>query len=201
KLLGAYRRMLAIERNVVPDAALRREAPHPVKRSGLLRLLVGIDHVAGLVLRRREHGLRVHATELLEVTALDVVVLDLQHAALLPLAALRDLYVARDGLEGGLADVVGELVVVEALGGLHRLAEDLDVGVAPGAEIVAERIDTLRAGAGLVLLEELLGALEHHALRRDPGFVIDPAVEQGSELPLDRGRLQADHRAADQFRL
>src|SRR5262249_25771490 len=51
------------------------------KAQCLLRLLVGIDQVAGLVLRRREHGLRVHATELLEVTALDVVVLDLQHAA------------------------------------------------------------------------------------------------------------------------
>src|SRR5215813_13254916 len=139
--------MLAIERNVVPDAALRREAPHPVKRSGLLRLLVGIDHVAGLVLRRREHGLRVHATELLEVAALDVVVLDLQHAALLPLPALAELHVAHDGLERCLADVVGKLVVVEALGCLHRLAEDLDVGVAPGAEIVAERVDALGTGA------------------------------------------------------
>src|SRR5215470_18486290 len=78
--------------------------------------------------------------------------------ALRPLAALAELHVAHDGLERGLADVVGELVVVEALGGLHRLAEDLDVGVAPGAEIVAERIDALRAGPRLVLLEERLRA-------------------------------------------
>src|SRR5262249_37832418 len=139
----------------VPDAALRGEsAASGIKRRALLRLLVGIDHVAGLVLRRREHGLRIHAAELLEVAALDVVILDLQHAALRPLAALAELHVAHDGLERGLADVVGELVVVEALGRLHRLAEDLDVGVAPGPEIVAERIDALGAGPRLVLFEE-----------------------------------------------
>ena len=54
----------------------------------------------------------------------------------------------------GLADVVGKLVVVEALGCLHRFAEDLDVGVAPGPEIVAERVDALGTGPRLVLLEE-----------------------------------------------
>src|SRR6516165_9612752 len=91
------------------------------------------------------------------------------------------------GLERGLADVVGELVVVEALGGLHRLAEDLDVGVAPGPEIVAERIDALGAGPRLVLLEERLGAVERQGLRRDPGLIIDPAVEQRSELSLEHG--------------
>src|SRR5262249_59121682 len=104
------------------------------------------------VLRRREAGLRIHAEEVVEVAALDGVVLDLQDEALRPLAALAELAVAHDGLERGLADVAGALVVAEALGRLHRLAEDLDVGVAPGPEIVAERIDALGAGPCLVLL-------------------------------------------------
>ena len=54
---------------------------------------------------------------------------------------------AVDGLEGGLADVVGELVVLEAVGALDGVAEHLDVGVAPAAQIVAERIDALGLGA------------------------------------------------------
>ena len=37
---------------------------------GLLRLLVGIDDVAGLQVGRRQHGLRVHALELVDGVAL-----------------------------------------------------------------------------------------------------------------------------------
>ncbi len=74
---------------------------------------------------------------------LDAVILHLQHPALRPLAALAELDRTVDGLEGRLADVVGELVVLEAVGALDGVAQHLDVGIAPAAQVVAERIDAL----------------------------------------------------------
>src|SRR5262249_7913768 len=66
----------------------------------LLRLLVGIDHRAGLQLGRRQHGLVVHAAPGLEAGALlDVVVLHLQHSGLLPFAGRTELDRAVNGLE------------------------------------------------------------------------------------------------------
>ena len=128
-------------------------------------------------------------------------VLHLQHATLGPLAALAEFDRAVDGLERGLADVVGQHVVLEAVGALDCVAEHLDVGIAPAAQVVAQRIDALGLGALLVLLEERFGALEHHLLGRHPGLVVDEAVEQRAQLVLEHGRLQPDHGAADQLRL
>src|SRR5262249_9326727 len=137
------------------SAACERGASSSSSSGGsVLSLLVWVDHGPGLVLAGREHGLGVHAAELVELCALDVAVLHLEHPAFVPLAALAELDVPHDGLEGGGADVVGELVVIEALGCLHGVAEYLDIGVAPGAEVIAERIDALGGGAVLVLLEE-----------------------------------------------
>src|ERR1700730_11937583 len=155
---------MAVSCNLEARSARSADREH-FKRStrrALLRLLERIDHIAGLEIARREHGLRVHALELIDLAALDAVVLDLQHAALLPLAALAELHVAHDGLERGLADVVGERVVVEALGGLDGIPENLDIGIAPGPEVVAERVDAFRPGPRLVGLEERLCAREHH---------------------------------------
>src|SRR3954454_15391373 len=85
---------------------------------GLLRFcfLERVDHIAGLVFGRSEHRLRVHAAELVELAALDVVILHLQHSALLPLPAFAELHVAHDRLERGLVNVVGEGIVLQALG-------------------------------------------------------------------------------------
>src|SRR4051812_31367566 len=63
----------------------------------LLRLLVGVDQVAGFVLRRREHGLERHAAPDVKAGALlDVVILHLQHAGLRPLAVRAELDVAHN---------------------------------------------------------------------------------------------------------
>src|SRR5262245_58917849 len=62
-----------------------------------LGLFVGVDHVTGLEIRRRQYGLRVHTTELIETIALDVVILDLEHARLGPFALRAERHFAHDG--------------------------------------------------------------------------------------------------------
>ena len=75
---------------------------------------------------------------------------------LVPFAAFAELDVAHDGLEFVvLRDVVGELVVVEALGRPDRFAQHLEIGIAPAAEIVTERIDAFGRGARLIFFEEI----------------------------------------------
>ncbi len=74
-----------------------RRRPSPSVQS--LRLFVRVDHVAGLVVGGRQHGLGVHGAELLDVVGLDVVELDLQHPRLRPFAVLAELDVAQHGLD------------------------------------------------------------------------------------------------------
>src|SRR5262249_29091893 len=122
----------------------------------LLRLLVRVDHVAGPVFRRCEHGLIAHAAPGLEAGALlDVVILHLEEARLCPLPVRAVSPAAHDGLELVLAEIVRDLVVNGALGTTNRFAKHGDVGVAPSPEIIAERIGAFGRGACLVLLEEL----------------------------------------------
>ena len=54
------------------------------------------------------------------------------------------LHVADHGLERVSAHVIAELGVVEALGALDRLPDDLQLGVAPWCHVIAERIDAFR---------------------------------------------------------
>ena len=82
------------------------------------------------------------------------VILHLQHARLGPLAVLAEFDVAHDGLELVAVQVIGELVVVDALGAFDRLAEHLEIGIAPAAKIIAERIDAFGLRPRLVFLEE-----------------------------------------------
>ena len=42
----------------------------------------------------------------------------------------------------------------EGLCAFHRLAEQLEVGIAPAAEIITERVDAFGPGALLIFLEE-----------------------------------------------
>src|SRR5215468_8258062 len=89
----------------------------------LPRLLVRVDHVAGLVFRRCEHGLIAHAAPGLEAGALlDVVILHLEEARLCPLAVRAVSPAAHDGFELVLAEIVRDLVVNGALGTTNRFA-------------------------------------------------------------------------------
>src|SRR5262249_26940995 len=119
----------------------------------LFRLLVGVDQVTRFQVIRCEYALIGHAAKDIEAVALlDAVILHLQHAALSPFTVIAKLDVAVNGLKGGLLDVFGKLVIVERVGTSDRIAEHLDVGVTPTAEVVAERIDAFRLGALLVFL-------------------------------------------------
>src|SRR5262245_1017925 len=125
---------------MLPRKAHRRTAPlqlHPQAVSwSLLRLLVRIDHLARFVLRRRYHDLGRDVPELADVIALDVLELHLEHAGLRPFALGPEPHLADQRVERGLADVIGELVVVEAIRGRYRLLQDLKFGIAPGRDVV-----------------------------------------------------------------
>src|SRR6185312_8240625 len=65
-----------------PVSSRRARSVRPSRRAhrrrSVLRLGVGVDHVAGLELLRRQEDLVLHVAELLDVVALDVAELDLQ---------------------------------------------------------------------------------------------------------------------------
>src|SRR5581483_8973058 len=97
------------------------EAGSPISPDGpSLRLFVRIDHVASLKLRRGEYRLIVHA--LPGLTFFDVVILHLHHARFCPFTTRAITPAAHNGLELVLAQVVGDLVVVDAVGTFNRVA-------------------------------------------------------------------------------
>src|SRR5215475_1434967 len=182
-----------------------RAEPHDVLlRNGaywLPRLLVRVDHVAGLVFRRCKHSLIAHATPGLEAgTLLDVVILHLEEAGFCPLAVRAVSPAAHDGLELVRTEIVRHLVVNGTLGTTDRFAKHGDVGVAPSPEIIAERIGAFSRGTSLVLLEELRRR-RHYLFGRAPGLVVNDAVELGPKLGLDRDSLQTNHPPAEHLRL
>jgi hypothetical protein len=94
--------------------------------SGLFpRLSVRVHHVTGFVLRGRENRNRRRPAELLDIVALDVVVLHPDRPRLRPLAVRPEGYIALDCAERMGVQVFGELVVVESLCRGDRVAEDL----------------------------------------------------------------------------
>src|ERR1700736_1262782 len=86
---------------------------------------VGRHDVARLVFRRRDDHGGAGLLELLEVVAGDAAILREDDARLGPFPVVGELDVADYRLEGGLVDVLGDLGLVDALGLLDRLAEDL----------------------------------------------------------------------------
>src|SRR5215469_4812127 len=182
-----------------PDGTITVLATSPRGRFlwSLFGLLVRIDHLARLILRRRYYDLGRDVPELADVITLDVLELHLEHARLRPFARGPERHVADQGLERGVADVIGEFVVVEAFRGRYRLLQDLKLRVAPGRDVVAQHIDAFRRRPHLIPLHELRRAAEIHLVDRKPEVIVDEAVEQRAELGLDRGRLQPDHATAD----
>jgi hypothetical protein len=89
------------------------------------------------VLGRRYHELRRDVLELAEIVALDVLELELKHPRVRPLALGPEPHVTDQGLQGRFADVIGELVVVEAFGGRDCLLQKLKLGVAPRRNVVS----------------------------------------------------------------
>src|SRR5437588_10327101 len=80
----------------------------------LLRRSIGIDHGAGLVLRRPQDRLHAAVAELLEIAGRDMLELREQCTRLRPGAILRISNVADPGLERMMLHVIGERGVLEA---------------------------------------------------------------------------------------
>src|SRR5215471_9116151 len=148
---------------------------------------VGVDRLAGRILCRPDYRLPIIAPPLLKVAALYTVKLHLQHACLLPFTIWTIFDVADDRLERALAQVVGKLVLVEAFGGVDRLAEHLKIGVGKGWQVIAERVHSFPRCLRLVFLQKLVDARKLQGLSRLPEIVVDDAVELWPELLLDRG--------------
>ena len=81
-------------------------------------VVIGVDRLASRILCRPDDRLPLVALPLLEVAALDIVKLHLQDPCLLPFAIRAIFDIADDRLERALAQVFGELVLVEAFSGV-----------------------------------------------------------------------------------
>ena len=122
--------------------------------------------LAGRILCRPDDRLPFVALPLLKVAALDIVELYLQDACLLPFAIRTIFDVADDRLERAFAQVVGKRVLVEAFSGVDRLAENLEIGVGKGRQVIAERVDSFAWCLCLVFLQELVDPRKLQGLRR-----------------------------------
>src|SRR6516164_10717189 len=97
---GSFILNLPSHHSITSSAATNKPGGAHGAQCWLLRLLVRVDHVAGPVFRRCEHGLIAHAAPGLEAGALlDVVILHLEEARLCPLAVRAVSPAAHDGLE------------------------------------------------------------------------------------------------------
>src|SRR4051794_32438565 len=98
--------MRASPRKEEPPPEAPRAAAPELPAMLLPGAAVGIDHLACLELRRADDDLPVHAAELVEVVALDALILHRNDAALGPLAVLAELDVAEHRLERVAADML-----------------------------------------------------------------------------------------------
>src|SRR5262249_8312118 len=127
----------------------------------LPRLLEGIDHIARLVFGWRNDGQGIGVLELVDTITLDAAELRLEDPRLRPFAVFAERYIADDGFECGLAQVISEFGVVDAFGRRDRLSEDIEIRIAERGHIVAEGVHPRLGGTILIRLHEFPRALEH----------------------------------------
>src|SRR6185437_2949441 len=167
------------------------------KRDLLLRRLERTDQIARFELGRGQDHLPARLAELIDVLVDDSTELGHQRAGFLPLAVIGKYDRADDGLDLVGMEIFGDALLVQRLRRVDGLLHDLTRSVAVRREIVAERIDLGGYRLPGVFVEELLGAVEIHALFRQPCVVVDDAVEQGAQIRHHGCELQTDHAAAE----
>ena len=136
---------------------------------------------------------------MLEVVGGDVLELREHLTRFRPFAVLAECDVPNHGLERIAVHIGGELVIIGALSRFHRLGEHLPRRIAERHEAVAERIDALACGFGLIAIEQIGDAGEFERRRAHKTFADDEAVGERAKLHLDRCDQHADHRAAEHF--
>src|SRR5215467_7126682 len=101
--------------------------------------------IARLEPKRIENHFLAGLLELLHVVALNSPILNQQEPRLSPFAARAEFDVTGHLIERRLADVLGELTVVQRVDALYGGFEDLHLRISIGRNVQAERID---AGSG-----------------------------------------------------
>src|SRR5689334_17549424 len=152
-------------------------------------LPIGILEIAGLELGRPYDHFFARLLELRQIVADDAARLSVDDARLCPFTVRPEPHIAHDGAERRLVHVFGNRLLVEVLGRLDGLSQDLHRGIGVGWQVEAEQVGTRGAGMRLVSLDELVDAPEHHRRLRRPEVVVDDAVELGTELLLQGGVL------------
>ena len=137
---------------------------------------------AGFERRRIEDHLLARQLELIDAVALDSLILHEQNARVRLLAGRAKPHVAGNRLERRLVQVVGQKFLVEALGGLDRLRDDLHARIGKRRSIEAQRVGALARGAALIAGEEVLDARELQGRLGHVGIEARDAVEQWAEL-------------------
>ena len=130
---------------------------------------------------RPEHDLSLAVAEVVYAGAGDTLKLNGQDAGLRPFALFAEGDVADDCLEGVGADVIGVLVLVEALGPLNGFPNYLLIGVRPGCEVIAERIDPLAGRLLLIAFEKLHDTRKPQRRGRQPKIESDDAIQHRPE--------------------
>src|SRR6266545_1156157 len=163
--------------------------PAGAAQSLFLVFVVRRFQVPGLVFLGGKHGEAPGLLELFDVVADDAVVLGHHHPGRCPFAVLGESDPADIRVERVLVNVLGELGLVQTLGRGDRLIEHLHHRIGVGRQVEAERIHFLDDRASLVLGEELV---EEWKLAPQVGhveLVVYDAVEERSELRIERGEL------------
>src|SRR5262245_40844973 len=144
---------------------------------------------------RVKDDLHAGLSELLDVLVPDALKLGGDDARVRPLAILAVTDGADDGLHLIRTQVLSQLRVVQALGAVDGLLEQLPDGVVEWREVIAERVHFGLGGALGIALEKIVHAL---VLRtRDVSVVVQDAVQGAAETYHDRRVLQAHHAAAE----
>src|SRR5688572_19006330 len=139
--------------------APRRFAPRrAVSGLRLTRFIERRDDLAGLVLVGEDHDLLARLPELLQVLVHHAAELRLHHARVRPFSVLVPADRADDGLDLVLAQPAGERLVLEALGGVDRLLENLADRIVERRQIEAEGVHLGFGGALRVAREEFVDA-------------------------------------------
>ena len=97
--------------------------------------------------------------------------------------------------------VFDELILIEALGPLDCLPEDLQFAVCERRQEITEQVHSFGRSLCLIFLDEIHDAGEFHRLDRFPKVDICDAVSRLAQLHLDRSRLESGETAAEHVRL
>src|SRR5947209_723702 len=100
-----------------------------MRASMRLRFGEWVDQLSRFEFGRIKNRRLARLTELVDVVALDVLILDVEDPRLLPLTQRAEFHVSNDGLELRLVQIVGKLALIETADRGDRLRQNLHLGI------------------------------------------------------------------------